>query len=281
MKRLSRQSGMTLIELMLASVLSVIISYFIMNIMITSARTAATSEGQAQAQETGRLVMAWLDEQLSVAGYNSNYQSSESQSPMAALCQAGAPLPPANNAHCTFDTNDHGSGGDRIAIRRSTGARAGVTPPDRDVQTCAGEALPAAIVNNQEFVIDVYWVQPNTGNASTTDDYELRCATYEENGTRIADSQAIANGVESLHILVGIADADGNPQRFVAPANVTNWERVVGIRVAILAREFGNSTLTPDARAYGLLDADPITFQDGAARYVQNGTVWFPNTKKL
>ncbi|UZK02838.1 PilW family protein [Venatoribacter cucullus] len=281
MKRLSRQSGMTLIELMLASVLSVIISYFIMNIMITSARTAATSEGLAQAQETGRLVMAWLDEQLSVAGYNSNYQSSESQSPMAALCQAGAPLPPANNAHCTFNADDHGSGGDRIAIRRSTGARDGVTPSDRDIQTCAGEALPAAIVDNQEFVIDVYWVQPNNGNASTTDDYELRCATYEENGTRIADSQAIANGIESLHILVGITDADGNPQRFVSPANVPNWERVAGVRIAVLAREFGDSTFTPDKRAYGLLDADPIEFQDGAARHVQNGTVWFPNTKKL
>ncbi|MBU2040270.1 PilW family protein [Thalassolituus sp. ST750PaO-4] len=276
----ARQSGMTLIELMLAAALSVVISYFIMNIMITSARTASTAEGLSQAQETGRLVMAWLDKEIATAGYNSDYQSSISVAPLAELCTTAA-VPPANSAHCTFETSSNNTGGDRLAIRRSTG---GLTASQKDLQTCGGEALATSITDNMTPVIDVYWVEPNTGDTDPSNDYQFRCATYDEGGIRQGSAQTIANGVESMQLLVGVSDGSGSGSvvNFVSADKVADWSAVTAVRLAILTREFNeNNTLPNDTRVFGLLDSTTAPYTDTIARYVQNGTVWFPNTKRM
>src|SRR5690606_31000029 len=45
MNTINKQQGMTLVELMIAGALGVLVTFFIMNIMITSGRTAIQSEG--------------------------------------------------------------------------------------------------------------------------------------------------------------------------------------------------------------------------------------------
>lgn len=275
--KFANQKGFTLIELMLASLLGIIISLLIMNIMMTSAKTANLSEGVSQAQETGRLIMSWTSDAVSNAGYNSNYLDDTDLAPVVELC-TGAAVPPANNANCTFQTDLNATGGDRLAIRRKAG---GATPATRDTQTCNGEALPADIINNMDEVIDVFWVLPNTTDSDLTNDHQLWCVSYRANGTPVGNAQSIANGVESMQILIGIGDSLGNVINFVSPDNVSNWQNVVAVRMAFLTREFGNSTLTNDTRVYGLLDSTPTIYKDQVTRYVQNGTVWFPNTKKM
>ncbi|WP_430461669.1 PilW family protein [Thalassolituus sp. LLYu03] len=271
------QKGLTLIELMMASTLGLIASYFIMNIMITSARTAHLSEGISQSQETGRLVMSWLKDSVINAGYESNYLNEESPEPLMSVC-TGATTPPADNANCIFDTDLNANAGDRLAIRRTAG---GLNPSTRDIQTCGGEALAASIINGQEEVSDVFWVSLNTADTDTSNDYQFQCVTYDKDGNRLGTAQTIANGIESMQILVGIGDSEGNVTNFVSPSDVTDWKSVVGVRIALLAREFGNSTLEDERRIYGLLNSEPIEFKDRTARYVQNGTIWFPNSKKM
>jgi len=265
----TRQAGLTLVELMISVSLGLIISLFITNIMISSARTATTSEGITQAQETGRLTMSWLDNYLSKAGYNSNYLSSESVSffPLAKAC-TGSDAPPNNNAHCSFDSDVNTSGGDRIAIRRKAG---GLNPADTDLKTCTDENLPASMINKQDEVIDVFWVSNE----------QLFCVSYNEDGTKIGSAQSIANGVESLQFLVGVGNSEGNVERFISLSKVNNWNEVVAIRVAILTTEFGSNSIDLDDRTYGLLDSTPISHRDTVSRYIQNGTIWFPNTKNI
>ncbi|MFC3681227.1 PilW family protein [Bacterioplanoides pacificum] len=278
--KITRQSGMSLIELMLAAALSLIISYFIMNIMITSSRTTSTAEGLSQAQETGRLVMDWLDGEISIAGYNSNYKSTASMAPMAALCTS-TDVPPANNAHCTFDATNNTNGGDRLAIIRTTG---GDSAAERDLRTCGGEKLDTTITDDMKQVIDVYWVSLNTGDTDPTNDYQFRCVTYDEAGIKQGSAQTIANGIESMQILVGVSDGSGtgNMVNFISANRVADWNSVTAVRIALLAREFSeNNTLSQESRAYGLLDSVPADYDDTIARYVQNGTIWFPNTKKM
>lgn len=274
---IKQQSGMTLIELMLAGVLGIVASYFIMNIMVASAKTSKLSEGIAQAQETGRLVMSWIKDSIVDAGYSSNYLQDINIPPILSLCN-GNPAPPANNGNCTFDTDSNANGGDRLAIQRTAG---GLTPSNRDIQTCTGEALAASIVNNQAKISDVYWIMPNTGDSDSSNDYQLWCVTYDENGVKQGTAQSIASGIESMQILIGETDNSGTNLHFVSPANVADWTKVIGVRIALLAREFGDNTLTSDTRSYGLLNSDPVTNTDQIARYVQNGTIWFPNTRKL
>src|SRR5690554_1380607 len=63
-----KQRGMTLVELMVAAVISLIIVFFITNIMISSSRTAMQSEGLSQAQENGRFILTWLQGNVRTAG---------------------------------------------------------------------------------------------------------------------------------------------------------------------------------------------------------------------
>jgi len=273
------QSGMTLIELMIAAALGVIISYFIMNIMVTSARSAGVAEGLAQAQETGRLVMAWMSEEVSIGGYNSNYLSGANDlNPVADLCTSGA-IPPAIGAHCTFNANNNVTGGDRLAIQRTLG---GLDSGPRDTRTCTGEAVDSALIDDQIEVIDVYWVRPNTADADVTNDNQLWCVTYDgNNGNVLGTAQSIANGVESMQILVGVGSDTGNVEHYETPSGTTDFSQVVALRIAILTRDFSGTTLDRDKRTYGLLDSDPVTYDDQVARYVQTGTIWFPNKKVI
>lgn len=264
---MKRMSGMTLVELMVSIGLGVVVSMFISGVMISSARNANTAEGITQAQETGRLVMAWLSDYLIKGGYESNYLAGTSANyfPVAELCASNT-TPPVANGHCSFN-RDNGVG-DRIAIRRKTG---GLNPSSVDLTACTGENLPSAIVNGQNEVVDVFWVA----------DDSLKCITYNAAGTAITTTQSIANGVESLHFLVGVGSGNGTVERFVAPSATTDWRNVVALRVSVLTKEFGSGTLESDTRVYGLLNADPMSFTDTLARHIETGTVWFPNSKRL
>ena len=278
MNAMRRQSGMTIIELMIAAALGLVISYFVINIMVSSARNAGVSEGLAQAQETGRLVMAWMTEQTSVGGYDGNYLSGTGGiEPVAELCAGGA-MPPAAGADCTFNSDNNTNGGDRIAIRRTAG---GLNSGTREQTTCTAQALPAAMVSSGAEIVDVYWVLPNTADADTTNDFQLWCVTYDAGGNPIGAAQSIANGVESIQLLLGIGDNDGSIEHYEEPSGSTNYGRVVSVRIAILARNFSGTTLDRAERTYGLLNSTPVTYDDQVARYVQTGTIWFPNRKNI
>ncbi|MCD8532270.1 MAG: prepilin-type N-terminal cleavage/methylation domain-containing protein [Saccharospirillaceae bacterium] len=71
-KGVTVQRGMTLIELMIASVLGLVITAAVVQIVITSNRTAILSDNLAQSQETGRFVIGYLSEALRRAGYTNN-----------------------------------------------------------------------------------------------------------------------------------------------------------------------------------------------------------------
>ena len=141
MKSIVKQRGVTLIELMIASLLSLLVAYFIMNIMITSTRTATASDGVSEAQETGRFVMSLLQAEAQRAGYQ-HVLNENTIEPFANLCAAGfANLPPADNANCTFNSDANDSG-DRIAIRWNFNPNSTL---ERNTQDCTGVnlAVPA------------------------------------------------------------------------------------------------------------------------------------------
>lgn len=285
---ISKQRGMTLIELMVAGVLAMVVSYFIMNIMISSNRAAATSDGLSQAQETGRFVMSWLTKEVRRAGYQPQLQNQDFEQPFADVCPVGTALPPANNSDCTFETTNDDS--DRLAVRWRFDA---ASPLARDLQDCTGTNI-LGVVPDEEMLTDVYWVERDTGNDDDAYDDVLRCVTYRENGQVINNTtaQTIANGVEGMQILYQleeelldgggnpILDADGNPilgKRYVNADRVealATWDEVRAVRISLLARSFTGQASTEATRSYVLADGDPYTFvDDRTLRYVQSSTV--------
>ena len=63
--------GFTLVELMITLVLSLMITYAIAQVLISSNRSSVTSDGMSQSQETGRFVMSYLAGHIRESGLDS------------------------------------------------------------------------------------------------------------------------------------------------------------------------------------------------------------------
>lgn len=295
-----KQKGINLIELMIASVLSIMISFFIIRIMTTTNQTSSRSEGIAQAQETSRFILSWLNSETKRAGFQSittDPNSSSLNPALANLCGVANTTPPANGGNCTLETTD--AAGDRLALRRTFST---TSPDPRDATDCTGVDLTgmAGLTNNVSVLTDVYWVElddtpPDTEeevlNGSGYNDV-LRCVTYDENGIVISPAQTLASGIEGMQILYAkgqkaninglyVADDYGALEYqsadmladFVSGA----LEDIIAVRIAILTRSFSTTSLDPATRSYILLDGDSYTFDDRVARQILSTTISLKN----
>jgi type IV pilus assembly protein PilW len=274
--RLRTQRGISLIELMIASSLALIISYFAMSIMMTSSQTASHSSGQAQAQEAARFAISWLQTEARRAGYPGTTATGRIQ-PFAAACVAGAATPPDNNANCSFNTDTAAS--DRLALLRIFSTDSGNA---RDALDCTGVDLSASgLTNNISTLIDVYWVVPDS-NTNDGDAYNdiLRCVTYDnDTGVVVSPAQTLASGIEALQILYAESPdtEDTSISRYVSADQIANMSLVKSVRISVLTRSWADNPSQSDQRSYVLLDHQPYTFTDGVARQIMTTTVALPN----
>lgn len=277
MKQLYKQRGMSLIELMIAGLLSLVISYFIMNIMINSTKSATTSDGLAEAQETGRFVMSFLSKEIQRAGYKL-VRNLDPSAPFADLCPTGTALPPADNADCTFDSDGNDSG-DRLAIRWQYNVSSTLA---RDQEDCAGVALA---VPDETNLVDVYWIESDINNGDGYNDV-LRCVTYNEGTGKVvvgSSAQTIASGIVAMHVLYGTFNVTGatvtnsrymSGNQFAGP----DWSLPIrSARVYLLTRSFNPNTLDNNTRGYVLANARPYQLTDQVSRYIQVSTVALSN----
>ena len=270
MKMLRHQQGMSLIELMIAMVLSLVVVYFVMQILIGSNQTASLADTLTQSQETGRFSISYLNRSALRAGYDP--EGGDLQ-PFANLCTADNPT--AANGMCTQDTDNTVDGettGDRLAIVRT--AEAG------NATSCWGSNL---VLANNTQVADVFWVEVNDDGLSS-----LMCRTYNfGTGVAMVDAQPLAAGVVAMHVLYGQSAADSatgerNVTTYVPADDLSNntgldysrdWERVYAVRVALLTQAFDDTSGLVGARNYILFDAAPYQFDDRFARQVFTTTV--------
>jgi type IV pilus assembly protein PilW len=272
--KLRYQLGMTLIELMIAGVISILIAYFIGNIMISTNKASANNGGSSEAQESARFITSWLQEEVRRAGY-STATSGITIQPFAGVCADPNIIPPAADAGCTYDSSAAGIINDRIAVQWIYDDS---SPVARDTQDCTGAALTVA---NGTSIVDVYWIE-NLGANNGYDDV-LRCVSYNaDSDTVIGNVQSVATGIVGLQALYGESiadDPDGfkNVTRYVNAAQVENWENVQAIRISVLTRSFNDFGEIDNDRSYVLLDGDPYTFNDRTTRYMQTLTIALPN----
>lgn len=58
---------------------------------------------------------------------------------------------------------------------------------------------------------------------------------------------------------------------------VTNWTKVIAVRIALLANSVDVLNPAPPQRNFYLLDGAPLSFNDGRARQVFTTTIQFKN----
>lgn len=298
----NKLKGFTLIEIMITLVLSLMITYAIAQVLISSNRTSVTSDGTSQSQETGRFVMSYLAGHIRQAGLDSINDPSVF-TPAFIDCTTFNALTAAtirgcieerdtNNTASVADTeltiNNPGTHGDRLAIAWVPPVpldAAGNPDPTlfaTEVRDCTGRSG----YNEDDVILNVFWVEPDANNPSplpnppNTDNpamNNLVCQAYTFNGgvaTNQSDVNAIANGVEAMHVLYGEAltpfvnSNDRNVNQYVNADDVSDWNNVFAARVSILTRSMVATTNEVLTRRYVLLDSQPYVMTDAVSRQV-------------
>ena len=288
----------TLIELMITLVLSLMITYAIAQVLISSNRTSVTSDGMSQSQETGRFVMSYLANHIRGAGLNSTSNKSNTS---AAFVSCPADTTTSNLAENNACIEENGGGedqdsitnagihGDRLALSRIA--------PDDNLVDCTGSKGHRPIDDNgttpltpyviDDRILNTFWDEfDENSNLSN-----LMCQGFLFNGVDVIGSspaQAIANGVEALHLLYGEAltalppSGERNINRYVPAAvdpaapvvarEVQDWDRVYAVKASVLTRSLTSFTNSSTLRRYILANAAPYDMTDSVSRQVFTST---------
>jgi type IV pilus assembly protein PilW len=290
--------GFTLIELMITVILSLLITYAIAQVLISSNRTSVTSDGMSQSQETGRFVMSFLGKHIREAGLDSTTDTSRST---GAFISCGEFPNLADDFACIEENGggedqdaiqNFGIHGDRLAIARVT--------PEGSLVDCTGATgyNPTGTVNvvpyaKDDYIINTFWVH-NDGvrNNLMCQGFLFDPLTSDVDGS--SSAQAIANGVEAMQLLYGEANAalssDGrNVSRYLpAPVNpalpianeVQNWSRTYAVKVSIMTRSLTAVTNSAILRRYVLGNAAPYDMTDAVSRQVFTTTFVINNIEE-
>lgn len=308
MKAHHNEQGFTLVELMITLVLSLLITYGIAQVLISSNQSSSSSDGLSEAQETARFVMSSLGRKIRASGANSvNDNTIKTRAVMgcdiAALnainaCSAENNIG-ATEADITITpANDAAGGlvalsGDRLALAwvppttlnyPALPAEA-VIPPFPPVTTdCTGASFAAFAPDT--IIVNVFWVGLDPD--PLIDRNSLFCQGHLFNGTTqtVIESgarQVIASGVEALQILYGEAtnplptNGSRNVSRYVNANEVANWDDVYAVKMAIMTRSIGDVTNGISNNQYIMLDAGLYNFTDTVNRQVFSSTFAFSN----
>jgi type IV pilus assembly protein PilW len=290
------QRGFTLVELMITLVLSLLITYGIAQVLISSNQNSTSSDGVSQAQETARFVMSFVGRQIRATGINS-MSDRELTSRTAMGCDV-ADLN-ANNA-CSFN-NDAGATEANITVGPGilSGDRLALSwiPPSIDLTyppftpgdpspifpsittDCTGATFPGFSPNTT--IINTFWVSldPLTQTNSLFCQGRLYNNVTETIIPPAGAAQVIANGVEAIHFLYGEATnlASDDVTRYVNANEVNDWNRVFAIKVSVMTRSLGDITNSVSTKQYVMLDSDIYTFTDAINRQVFSSTFFIPN----
>jgi type IV pilus assembly protein PilW len=192
----TRQTGLTLLELMIALSLGLLLVAGIGTIYVGSNRTYRVQEQNARIQESGRYALEVIGRSVRQAGYW--------DMPLGATATAigfgGTPV---------GGTNGSGTASDTVTVQYD-----GVVGSTRD---CEGNNVTAAGV-----------VQDGIRLNGT----DLQC---DGNVDGTVDHQPLVSNVEDLQFLYGV-DTDGNQSANLYTATPANWNQVVSVRACVLIR---------------------------------------------
>ena len=232
--RARRQSGFTLVELMVAVTIGLLLTVVIANLFLGSRRSYATTEDVSRMQENMRFAYQLLSRTIHLAGYRSSpnaIQSTVFAAPNVAL--AG--------------TEGSGTAADTITVRYQGGGDSSGTA-DGSIIDCSGQEIAPGVMATSSFSI------ANGADGQPA----LFCNGANES----------VPGVQNMQILYG-EDTSGDliADRYVNVAAVANPENVVSVRLALLFQTPGaQAGTTVDTKTYDLLGTVVGPFNDMRVR---------------
>lgn len=275
-----RQAGLTLIELMLGMMLSLIVLLSLTFFLLGSKANYRLQDQSAQIQETGRYAIDVLSKSIRQAGY---MNWNEWHAPVVLADDAEPSIlgmdartlrktTPALEAVSTGVVN----GSDVLALRFfGTNAQ-----PDGAMLNCAGFAAAAPVAGNEaedQRSWSIFFVARDASGEP-----ELRCKYRTQNGW---NADAIARGIESFQVLYGL-DIQGTGTNQLMNADAINqldagsqgqashWKKVRVVRVSLLvsgAQKMREDALIQQHDLFGAAYSDQHGAHDPGVRIVDSG----------
>ncbi|VAX12969.1 Type IV fimbrial biogenesis protein PilW [hydrothermal vent metagenome] len=225
----SQQRGLTLIELMVALVISLLILAGLFTVYQSNQRGYQLNDGLTRTQENGRFAIDFLSRDIRVAAYPGNNVQIKS------VLFNGS----QNNV---VDSNNHPSPSDTFVLRHGA---TGLLTAD-----CAG---------NTPGNVDTANSMPNT----TLNQYDIRNTVRINNRCRpiyalFCNGNELVEGIENMQVLYGV-DTDYTPN-FITNQYFTSdlvpngdWSKIVSLRIALLASSVDERASAPSAKTFNLL----------------------------
>lgn len=234
MSAISRQRGLSLIELLIAMLLGLILTAGALGMMLASRNLNRTTDTQSRIQENGRFAIEFLNQGIAMAGYLSSSMDDASNS-IFLNCAS---------AQCTKDGS--GTNSDQIAA---------VLDPEDDVD-CVGNT-----VGLNDIIANVYTVVDLDGDNVSS----LYCRGYNisTNSWLGTGPQPLVDGVQNMQIHYGINDDTAVVRRtkqYISADSVTDWSAINTARIALLVNNGQpNGTGDTEAQSFDLLDVTGIS----------------------
>lgn len=270
------QYGLTLVELLVALVISLLIALAAISALTVSRQGFNTVDASSQLRDNGRFV----NDLLQRLGVQSGFKDRIHAATQPTLNLTGAPVNPLPNIFgfnnslfagsqitATARTGGVGDGSDVLILRyQTTETFAGSGVADGSIIDCAGNASTALPIDRNDRSVSIIHVGMPVGVPAGQGEPSLMCSVIGLSGTFV--TQPIIQGVENFQVLYGTdgvtagvapptsaasaaAISDSVPDRYFRADQLTvagdaigtnaNWRRVRSIRIGLVLRGPANS----------------------------------------
>ena len=288
-KSIKLHKGFSLIELMIAMTLGVLLISGVIQIFLSSRQAYTTVSGSSETLDNGRLGLHFISSSISKGGYwgDVNFIRGYGSDEALTATQTAGTNAPYNDSYTgrfveesyifglNNDATDAGvvDGTDQVFIRFNghdinpmTNCAGGAV----NAQSVAVERFYLSTVNGSEILpslvceTTVLLIDQATGDISVPVNPEI-------------NTQVLISGVENMQIVYGQRSPDNSTVRYFTAADVTNWELVESLRIALLAASADEVNSVTRATGYNLLDVTTTVPTDRRARKVFERTIAMRN----
>jgi len=250
-----RQRGLSLIELMIALLLSSLLVLAMIALFLSGRASFLTQEQVARQQENGRFAWELITNELRESGYHPEvWDPPRLGFALTANTANGGGLNP-DTLELQYES-DRDCFGNENAV---TQAVERPSPPGGTVD------VPRYFQKLSRFTVD-----------GATDQLVYTCSYGPINGALVAqvNAQPVADGIENLQIQYGEdTTGDLSVNRWVDAGGWTNFFDVVSVRVAVVVATPEEFTIEADDQVFDLYSGDTTAASDRRSRKVFAGQV--------
>lgn len=281
------QQGVTLVEMMIAMVVSLVLVAGIGTIYFSSKRNYQARDQFAMMDENARIALNALKKNLEHAGYASNglfplaHPFVVGSQPVWAACADGASN---NHSNVNMYLTQDGAVPTPPANAQDDGVGIAFLSDNSLFTDCGNAEIPAACRSGQapssqaSLVYNTFTLdQPSTTERNAAGDVipALYCS-----GSASSTRQMIAQGIENIQIMYGVdANADGTVEQYKTATNVnaaSQWPNVISIKISLLVKSLEPVLQAAETHTYTLLD-NVITTNDRYQRNVYTEVIHLRN----